>query len=101
MFDVLRQNGVTGSGLEIGGGYSTIILSEFVCNLNMYIESIDVNPDKYLRIIPSKSSWKFLFEKIKRIDRLSVSFDEVLTAYRAASRTKCNTGFIELRNGVD
>jgi hypothetical protein len=82
MFDVLRQNHTKGFGLEIGGGYSTILLSEFVCSGQMHIESIDVNPNKYLRIIPSARSRKFLFEKIKRIDRLSVSFDEVLTAYR-------------------
>jgi len=82
MFDYLRQYNVQGSGLEIGGGYSTILLSEYAASNKLSIRSIDVNPDKYLRIIPSKSSRRFLFEKINRVDRLTVSFDEVLTAYR-------------------
>ena len=82
MFDYLRQNNVQGSGLEIGGGYSTILLSEYAATNKLTIRSIDVNPDKYLRIIPSKSSRRFLFEKINRVDRLTVSFDEVLIAYR-------------------
>lgn len=81
MFDILRQNRIEGNGLEIGGGYSTILLSDYVVSNKTSIRSIDVNPQKYLRIIPSTSSRKFLFEKIHRIDRLSVSFEEVTNAY--------------------
>jgi hypothetical protein len=82
MFDVLRQKSICGKGLEIGGGYSTILLSEYAKLGSCEIESVDVNPIKYLRIIPSKRSRDFLFQNIKRIDRLSVSFDEVIDAYQ-------------------
>jgi len=81
MFDVLRQNNVSGKGLEIGGGYSTILLAEYSVQKKIKIQSIDVYPDKYLRIIPSRVNRRFLFKNIERVDSLSVSFEEVQTAF--------------------
>ena len=81
MLDVLKQAGVAGDGLEIGGGYSTVLLCQLVDRNAMRIESIDMNPDKYLRIIPRASTRRYVFERIRRIDRLSVSFAQVEQAY--------------------
>ena len=82
MLDVLKQAGATGNGLEIGGGYSTVLLCQLVDRNAMRIESIDMNPDKYLRIIPRARTRRYVFERIRRIDRLSVSFAQVEQAYR-------------------
>jgi predicted O-methyltransferase YrrM len=81
MLDVLKQSRISGEGLEIGGGYSTILFSQLVDRNNMRIESIDMNPDKYLRIIPRSRTRRHLFERIHRIDRLSVSLEQVLNSY--------------------
>jgi hypothetical protein len=81
MLDVLKQAGVTGDGLEIGGGYSTVLLCQLVDRNAMRIESIDMNPDKYLRIIPRASTRRYVFQRIRRIDKLSVSFAQVERAY--------------------
>jgi len=82
MLDVLKQAKISGEGLEIGGGYSTILFSQLVDRNSMSIESIDMNPDKYLRIIPRSKTRKHLFERIKRVDRLSVSLEQVLNSYK-------------------
>ena len=81
MLDVLKQAGAMGDGLEIGGGYSTVLLCQLVDRNGMRIESIDMNPDKYLRIIPRARTRRYVFERIRRIDRLSVSFAQVEQAY--------------------
>lgn len=81
MLDVLKQAGATGDGLEIGGGYSTVLLCQLVDRNAMRIESIDMNPEKYLRIIPRARTRRYVFERIRRIDRLSVSFAQVEQAY--------------------
>ena len=82
MLDVLKQAKISGEGLEIGGGYSTILFSQLVDLNKMSIESIDMNPDKYLRIIPRARTRRHLFERIHRVDRLSVSLGQVLTSYK-------------------
>lgn len=82
MLDVLKQAKISGEGLEIGGGYSTILFSQLVDRNSMRIESIDMNPGKYLRIIPRSRTRKHLFERIKRVDRLSVSLEQVLNSYK-------------------
>lgn len=82
MLDVLKQAHISGEGLEIGGGYSTILFSQLVDRNNMRIESIDMNPDKYLRIIPRARTRKHLFERIHRVDRLSVGLEQVLNSYK-------------------
>lgn len=78
MLDILKQARISGQGLEIGGGYSTILFSQLVDRNSMKIESIDMNPDKYLRIIPRSRTRRHLFERIDSIDRLSVSLDRCL-----------------------
>jgi hypothetical protein len=82
MLDILKQAKISGEGLEIGGGYSTILFSQLVDRNNMRIESVDMNPDKYLRIIPRAKTRQHLFERIHRIDRLSVSLEEVLNSFK-------------------
>lgn len=82
MIDILKQNAVSGRGLEIGGGYSTILLCELAERCGVRVESIDINPDKYLRIIPSYSSRRYLFNTVQRVDELSVSLEELLFAYQ-------------------
>ena len=82
MLDVLKQAKISGDGLEIGGGYSTILFSQLVDRNNMKIESIDMNPGKYLRIIPRARTRRHLFERIQRVDRLSVSLEQVLNSYK-------------------
>ena len=80
MLDILKQAHISGDGLEIGG-YSTILFCQLIDRNGLKIESIDMNPDKYLRIIPRSSVRRFVFERIRRIDRLSVSFVQVQKAY--------------------
>lgn len=82
MLDVVKQAQISGEGLEIGGGYSTILFSQLVDRNKMRIESIDMNPDKYLRIIPRTKTRRHLFERIHRIDRLSVTLEQIISSYK-------------------
>jgi predicted O-methyltransferase YrrM len=88
MLDVLKRAQISGEGLEIGGGYSTILLSQLVDRNKMRIESIDINPDKYLRIIPRARTRRHLFERIHLIDRLSVTLDQVISSYKLTLPTR-------------
>jgi hypothetical protein len=82
MFDVIRQHGIRGKGLELGGGYSTVLLLEFVENEQFSLESIDMNPGKYSYVLPSKKIREYLFEKITISKRITVSFEELLNSYK-------------------
>ena len=105
MLDVLKQAQISGEGLEIGGGYSTILFSQLVDRNNMRIESIDMNPDKYLRIIPRARTRKHLFERIHRVDRLSVGLEQVLNSYKLdlsarISQVGCERYTLALKNSI-
>lgn len=77
MFDVLRQRNFSGNFLELGGGYSTVLLPN-ILNINQVaITSIDLNPGKYNLILNSIEAKKNFLNKIQCIEKLTVSLDEV------------------------
>lgn len=52
IFDVLRQRNFSGTFLEFGGGYSTV-LGQILLKNTEYT-SVDIYPEKYYRILNSK-----------------------------------------------
>ena len=54
LFDILRQRDFTGTLLELGGGYSTILAKELFDDRLVKLTSVDFNPEKYHRILNSK-----------------------------------------------
>lgn len=79
MFDVLRQRNFSGKFLELGGGYSTIILPNILDVGQTSITSVDLNPDKYDWILNSKKSKSYFLSTIKNIQKPTVSLQEVFS----------------------
>ena len=52
LFDKLRQEKFSGDFIEFGGGYSTILLPVMLKN-KVNLTSVDINPNKYIRILNS------------------------------------------------
>jgi len=77
MFDVLRQRGFSGSFLELGGGYSTIILPNILDPKNASASSVDLNPDKYNFILNSSRAKNDFLSTIKNVQKPTVSLQEV------------------------
>lgn len=77
MFDVLRQRNFFGNFLELGGGYSTVILPNILDGNNISITSVDLNPDKYLWILNSNKTKNKFLSTIKNIQKPTVSLEEV------------------------
>ncbi len=80
LFDVLRQRGFTGTLLELGGGYSTILAKELFDDRLVKLTSVDFNPEKYHRILNSKKNSVNFFKTIDTINEITVSFEEVQKA---------------------
>lgn len=81
MMDYLKQSEISGEALELGGGYSTVLFCQLVDRLDLKLETVDINPDKYLRILPRKKIRDYVFSRVGRIDQLTVSLEEVEAAY--------------------
>ena len=75
----MRQNRFKGSILEIGGGYSTILMKSMLKEIQ--ITSIDVNPIKYNRIVNSPYSAKTFLKGISSINKASVTYKESILAF--------------------
>lgn len=76
MFDTLRQRGFSGSFLELGGGYSTIILPNILDMTNVSLVSVDLNPDKYNLILNSVHSKKDFLVSFNSVQKPTVTLDE-------------------------
>ena len=81
MMDYLKQSGTKGEALELGGGYSTVLFCQLVDRLGLKLETVDINPEKYLRILPRKKTRDYVFSRVQRIDQLTVSLEEIESAY--------------------
>tara|TARA_B100000212_G_scaffold271094_1_gene210522 strand:+ start:3306 stop:4199 length:894 start_codon:yes stop_codon:yes gene_type:complete len=75
LFDVLRQNKFKGNFLELGGGYSTILLPVLFENA-INLKSIDLYPAKYKRILNSSKNAKLFLSKLKIINKPTVTYKE-------------------------
>lgn len=77
MFDYLRQRKFSGEMLELGGGYSTVLLRNMFHDHDLNISSVDLNSGKYDRILNSKTNRERFLSKINSISELTVTIDEV------------------------
>jgi len=80
LFDILRQRNFTGTLLELGGGYSTILAKELFDDGLVKLISVDFNPSKYHRILNSKRTSANFLKTIDSIHEITVSFEEVQEA---------------------
>jgi hypothetical protein len=90
MFDLLRQNKVSGEFLELGGGYSTVLAANMLDPTLIKIRSVDLNPDKYNRILNSISSRQNFLKSIDNVERPTVSLEEAFTGLESV-RQKLQT----------
>lgn len=77
LFDILRQRDFSGTLLELGGGYSTILAKELFDDRLVTLISVDFNPEKYHRILNSKKNSVSFLKTIDTINEITVSFEEV------------------------
>lgn len=77
MFDYLRQRNFSGEILELGGGYSTVLLRNMFHESDLSISSVDLNSGKYDRILNSKTNRKGFLSKINSINELTVTLEEI------------------------
>ena len=82
VLNMLQQDRGIKKGLEIGGGYSTILLTKLVFDNNCQITSIDINPNKYKDILPSKKHRVRLFESVEIVEDLTISYNTMLDFYK-------------------
>ncbi|MFT4805608.1 MAG: hypothetical protein ACI9YE_002830 [Psychroserpens sp.] len=82
MLNVLRQDKSMKKGLELGGGYSTLILSKLIIDNECQITSIDINPFKYKAIIPSARHRRYLFSLIDIVEDLTIDYESLVDFYK-------------------
>tara|TARA_R110001606_G_scaffold355312_1_gene506188 strand:- start:17329 stop:18240 length:912 start_codon:yes stop_codon:yes gene_type:complete len=82
MLNILRQDKSMKNGLELGGGYSTVVLTKLVIENDCKITSIDVNPFKYKAILPSLRHRKYLFSLIDIVEDLTIDFETLVNFYK-------------------
>ena len=82
MLNILQQDKDIQNGLEIGGGYSTIVLSKLIFDNNCKITSIDINPDKYKSILPDKKYRNKLFSLINIVEDLTIDYNTMVDFYK-------------------
>ena len=99
MFDILRQNNFEGNFLEIGGGYSTILIPVLL-NKSIQLQSIDINPDKYKRILNSSRNANLFLDKLKIIENPSVTYEEAIKGLQNHLNDLAKIEFIELKNSL-
>ncbi len=80
MFLIMNQRGFKGSLLEFGGGYSTVLAVQVLKRLTKF-RSIDINPQKYFRILNSKKNLKRFSNFVEIVPEITVSFEEVKNSY--------------------
>ena len=72
LIGVLRNCSFSGPMLEIGGGYSTILLNHYLHSEITTLTSIDAYPQKYLRILNGRAASRSFLATINSIQTLSV-----------------------------
>ena len=76
MFEILRQRGFSGQFLELGGGYSTVILTNILDMTKVSLTSIDLNPNKYHWILNSARSKRDFLATFKSVQKPTVTLHE-------------------------
>ena len=79
MFEALRKNKFKGTLIEFGGGFSTILAPTFLKIPSDSITSVDFNPQKYHRILSSRTATKSFLNRIDFQSQITVSLAEVNT----------------------
>ncbi len=74
----LRNIGFRGRVLELGGGYSTIFMYHYLKLDQATLTSVDMNPDKYIRILNSSLNKKSFLSRIDHVNQMTVTYDEAL-----------------------
>lgn len=77
MFDTLRRLEFQGTILELGGGYSTILAANHLNISPKSLTSVDVNPQKYDRILNSRRAAEKFLSSIDNISMLTIRFEEI------------------------
>lgn len=77
MFDVLRQRNFSGKFLELGGGFSTVLLTNILNIEPKLITSVDLNPSKYNWILNSPQNRTIFLSMINNVQRPTVALEEV------------------------
>lgn len=77
MLDTLRQRNFSGNFLELGGGYSTVILPNILDSKIVSFKSVDLNPDKYNCILNSVRAKNNFMGRINNIQKPTVTLDEI------------------------
>ncbi len=89
MLGLILQKGDIKRGLELGGGYSTVVLSKLALDQGVRITSIDINPAKYSAILQAKTLRTFLFSLIDVRSIPSVSFQRIADYYQNEFPSVC------------
>jgi hypothetical protein len=74
----LRNIGFRGRVLELGGGYSTILMHHYLRLDQSSLTSVDVNPGKYDRILNSTLNKKRFLSRIQHVNQVTVTYEEAL-----------------------
>ena len=82
ILNLLRQDKTMKKGLELGGGYSTLLLTKLAIENDCHITSIDINPFKYNAIVPSSRHRKYLFSLIEIVEDLTIDYESLVKFYR-------------------
>ncbi len=99
MFDILRQNKFEGNLLELGGGYSTILIPVLL-NKSVQLKSIDINPDKYKRILNSSKNANLFLDRLQIIEKASVTYEEAIKGLENHLSDLAKIDFIQLKNSL-
>ena len=100
MFDILRQQGFSGSFWEFGGGYSTILAPILLKRDLNTINSVDFNPDKYNRILNSVRLKRSFCASINLLAEITVSLEEVERSIDAVADEICAKPKLEVLDAL-
>lgn len=81
VMNLLQQDSSVKKGLELGGGYSTVILTKLVIENGCELTSVDVFPEKYNYILPNRAYRKQLFSMVEIVEDLTIDFTSLLKYY--------------------
>ena len=100
IISTLRNEGFHGKILELGGGYSTILLDHYLSSQKTRIHSLDANPDKYIRILNSSEARDSFLSSINSIRSLSVTKDQAIEGITSTLDTLYQYSHHDIRSAL-